>query len=238
MNVASILPPWSACLSAFHLDRWMMGELAPTDAESVRSHVTTCAACSTAVAGMRGVREEMRALPLPIVLAAPPRRRWRPRAAAGALGLVLAACLVLGLRAQFPGARSKGQGPALGMYVQHGGEVRRAGPGDLVAAGDAVRFSVTLPSPAYVAVLSIDPVGRASVYFPEGKLAAPVPAGTDVPLPLGTRLDDTLGEERLLALFCSTAIELEPVRLALQASRDAAPVPEGCQGARWRFVKR
>ncbi len=59
-----------------------------------------------------------------------------------------------------------------------------------------------------------------------------------MPLPLGTRLDATTGEERLVGLFCSSPVELEPVRLALQKAPDAAPLPTDCQGLRWSFVKR
>jgi len=239
MNLATTPLSWNACLSGLRLDRWIMGELAPADAEAVGAHVSACAACSTAVAGIRGVREEVHALPLPLGLVRPTARRRVPRAAAaGALGLALAATLVLALRPE-RGDRLKGPGGlALAMYVQHGGDVRRAWPGELVAPGDAVRFAVTSPVPAFVAVLSIDPAGRASVYFPQGPRAARVQAGSDVPLPLGTRLDDTTGEERVLGLFCSSAVELEPVRLALQQSGDAAPLPSDCQGLRWSFVKR
>jgi hypothetical protein len=124
------------------------------------------------------------------------------------------------------------------MYVQHGDEVRRAAPGESVSPGDAVRFAVSTPLPAYVAVLSLDPAGKASVYFPQEPRAARVPAGSEVPLPLGTRLDATTGEERLLGIFCASAVELEPIRLALERGQDAAPLPADCQGLRWSFVKR
>ena len=237
MNLELALPPWTACLSALRLDRWMMGELEPTDAETVRTHVTACAGCSTALAGMRGVREELRTLPLPPALLTR-RATWRPRAAWGTLGLAMAAGLLLVLRPAVPTERSKGAAPALAMYVQHGDEVRRAGPGEELAAGDAVRFAVSTPVPAFVAVLSLDPAGRAFVYFPEGDQAAPVAPGVEVALPLGTRLDATVGEEWLLGLFCTSPVALEPVRLQLESSAGTAPLPEGCQGVRWSFVKR
>jgi len=240
MNLATTPLSWNACLSALRLDRWMMGELDAADAESVGTHLSTCAACSAAVAGMRGVREEVRALPLPpALLGRPPLRRPVPRGAAVAgLGLALAASVLLMLRTEGAGERRKGAGVGLVMYVQHGDEVRRAAPGETVAPGDAVRFAVSTPAPAFVAVLSLDPAGRASVYFPQGPRAAEVPAGAEVPLPLGTRLDATVGEERLLGLFCTAPVELEPIRLALQQARDAAPLPTDCQGLRWSFVKR
>jgi hypothetical protein len=231
------LPAWTACFSALRLDRWMMGELDPTDAESIRLHLATCAGCSTAVAGMRGVREELRSLPLPPALAAP-RVSWKPRAAWATVGLALAATLVLVLRPGPLTERSKGHALGLSMYVQHGGEVRRAGRGDAVAPGDAVRFAVSTPVVAYVAVLSLDPNGRAFVYFPDGAQAARVAAGSEVALPLGTRLDATRGEERLLGLFCNAPVSLEPLRRGLEESAGALPLPAGCQGVRWSFVKR
>jgi hypothetical protein len=239
MNPAIDPPLWPACLSAFQLDRWMMGELPPPDAETVREHLAGCPTCTEAVAGMRTVREEIRALPLPSIPGMAPSARPRaPRLVLGGLALALAASLVVALRPDAPIERLKGAGVALGMYVQHGDEVRRAGPGETVSPGDAVRFSITTPVPSYVAVLSVDPVGRAFIYFPEGGRTVRMPAGPEVPLPLGTRLDETVGEERLVALFCTAPVELEPVRRTLERAGDAAPLPPGCQGVQWSFVKR
>jgi hypothetical protein len=238
MNLATTPLSWNACLSALRLDRWMMGELDAVESETVGTHVSGCTACSTAVAGMRGVREEVRALPLPAALGRPAPRRRVPAFAIAGAGLALAASLLLVIRTPSPTERSKGTGLGLSMYVRHGDEVRRAAPGESVSPGDAVRFAVTTPAQAYVAVLSLDPTGKASVYFPQGPRAAQVPAGTDVPLPLGTRLDATTGEERLLGLFCASAVELEPIREALERGREAASLPADCQGVRWGFVKR
>jgi len=240
MNLDTTPLSWNACLSAFRLDRWMMGELAAAEAEHVGTHVSACAMCSTAVAGMRGVREEVRSLPLPSVLDRPPVPRRRRFIAVIGFGVALAASLLLVVRSEAPSSaqRRKGTGLGLTMYVQHGQEVRRASPGESVSPGDAVRFAVSTPTPAFVAILSLDAAGRAWVYFPQHPRAAPVTAGTEVPLPIGTRLDATIGEERLLALFCASPVELEPVRLALEQAQDAAPLPPDCQGLRWSFVKR
>jgi len=225
---------WPACHSALHLDRWLAGELPASDAAALEVHVHGCARCAEAVAELRAARSE--ALPALRPVRRPPPRRLGPFPAALAGGLAAAAVLLLFLRPG-EGERTKGSAVSLGMWVQHGGEVRRAGPGDEVAAGDAVRFSVTTPWPAYVAVLSVDAAGRASIYFPDGPAAAPVAPGADVALPLATRLDATVGEERLVALFCDRAVALEPVRAALEAGRPGA-VPGGCQETRWSFRKR
>ena len=240
MNLDATHLSWNACLSAFRLDRWMMGELAAPEAEHVGTHVSGCALCSTAVAGMRGVREEVRTLPLPAVLDRPPLPRRRRSIAVAGAGLALAASLLLVLRSEKPASveRRKGSGLGLTMYVQHGERVRRAAPGETVSPGDAVRFAISTPTSAFVAVLSLDPLGRAWVYFPQQPRAVQIAAGTEVPLPIGTRLDASTGEERLLALFCNSPVELEPVRLALEQAQDAAPLPPDCQGLRWSFVKR
>jgi putative zinc finger protein len=222
---------WPACFSALHLDRFALGELDPAAANEVRAHLTTCTRCSEAVESMRP-RE-----PLPPLRVVPlrPRSRWIRVVAAGA-GLAAAASVLFLLRPPGPGERSKGAGFALGMYVQHGGEVRRAGSGEEVAPGDAVRFTVTAPSDGYLAVLSLDPQGRGSIYYPAGPRAAKVSAGSDVALPLGTRLDASVGEEQIVGLFCAAAVDLEPLRAGLE--KGATAVPEGCQVTRWTFVKR
>ena len=223
---------WPACLSSFHLDRFLAGELDELEAERVRAHAAECPRCGPALEAIRAGREER--LP-PLRLVAPVRRsrRWWTAAAAGA-GMAVAASLLLVVRS--PAERSKGSGFALAMYVEHGGEVRRAGPGEIVAAGDAVRFAVTAPQPAYVAVFSVDPRGKGSIYFPSGARADRVQAGVDVALPLGTRLDDSVGEERIVGLLCAAPVELEPVREKLE--RGDGTFPDECQVTRWSFVKR
>jgi hypothetical protein len=116
--------------------------------------------------------------------------------------------------------------------VRHLSLVRRVAPGEAVAVGDAVRFAVTMREPAYVAVLSVDPRGRASVYVPPSE----VRAGEDVPLPVATRLDETTGEETVVGVFCAKPFDAEPMRTALEkgASLDSF----GCRVTRWSFVKR
>jgi len=221
---------WAACFSALHFDRFLAEELDRAEAERLRHHVADCTRCAAALARLQKASEER----LPPLRVVPPPSRVPLRAVAAAAGLAAAASLLLMVRP--PGNRVKGSAFTLGMYVDHRGEVRRAAPGDTVAAGDAVRFAVTVPVDTHVAVLSLDSKGHGSIYFPAGGRAELVRAGADVALPLGTRLDETVGEERILGLFCSSAIELEPLRLQLE--RGGPAIPDGCQVTRWSFVKR
>ena len=136
---------WPACLSALHLDRFLAGELDELAARRVRQHVLACSRCAGAVEGMRAARDEPLP-PLRVVPLAPRARRW-PRAAAAGIALAAAASLLLVVRT--PGERPKGSGIGLRMYVEHGGEVRPAVPGEVIAPGDAVRFAVTTPRKAF-----------------------------------------------------------------------------------------
>jgi hypothetical protein len=223
---------WPACLSALQLDRFRLGELSGAEEEEVRAHVAGCERCAEA---LRELSAEEPLPPLRVVPLQPRRTRMWGRAVAAGAGVAAAASLLIVLRPQ-AGERSKGSAPELIMYVQHEGEVRRAGPGETVAAGDAVRFATSTPTASYVAVLSLDPQGHGSIYFPLGARAELLPAGHDVPLPLGTRLDATVGEERIVGLFCSAPVELEPVRASIE--RGGLHIPDGCQVTRWSFVKR
>ncbi len=229
---------WPACHSALRLDRWMAGELPGPEAEALSAHVAGCARCRDAVASLTEARDRTVLPPLRARPAARRAPRWFSWTGVGAAGVAAAAALLLVVvRPALDPGRLKGAAPGLGMYVQHGDTVRRAGAGERVAPGDAVRFSVTLREPAYVAVLTLDPTGAASVYYPGGDRAEPVNPGTDVALPLATRLDATVGEERVFGLFCDRPVELEPVRAKLAAVASGF-VPPGCRVTRWSFEKR
>ena len=220
------------CFSSLQLDRLLAGELTEGEAERIRVHLAACGRCATALDALRAASEER----LPPLRVVPLVSRSRPpiRTIAAAVGLAAAASLLLVVRP--PSSRLKGAGFALNMYVDHQGEVRRALPGETVAPGDAVRFAVSSPVRTYVGVLSLDAKGRGSIYFPAGGRAEAVEAGHDVALPLGTRLDETVGEERIFGLFCTEPVELEPLRQQLE--RGAPSVPDACQVTRWSFVKR
>jgi anti-sigma factor RsiW len=185
---------WQACLSAYQLDRFRMGELSAAEQRNVEAHLEGCARCRAAIAFLASEEGAFRALATPL---RHPRRAVGPTLA---LGAAAAVCLL----ALWPtsGVRSKGPAVSVSMYVQHGTSVRRALPGEVVAPGDSVRFTYSSRAPATVAVLSLDGAGVATVYFPAGQETVPLPAAEDAPLPLATQLDGVLGEEKVVALFC------------------------------------
>ena len=174
--------------------------------------------------------------------AGPPRRRRGPwLVAAGALAAATILVLALGNE---PPADDGAQGPPpkpsvhVGFFIERGGAIWPGRPGEIVRPGDTIQFTTTTDVPGFVAVLSVSPDGQVDVLYPEGRKAAAIPAGREVGLPASTILDDTLGQERIVGLFCSQAVELEPVRLALQAQPATLPPPTGCHTEVFTWNKR
>ena len=233
MNASLENVRWDACQSAYRLDRFRLGELPASEHAEVKMHLETCTRC-------RAAKDELAAGEASFRTVAPPwqkpRRNQRRAIAYGAGAFAMAAAVLVAVQPST--VRSKGAPESLGMYVQHGQSVRRALPGEAVEPGDSVRFTYSSPSSTFLAILSVDGAGVASVYFPEGRDTATVPAAQDAPLPLATRLDGVLGEERAVAVFCQQSHALEPLREALQASPTAPPEVPGCTLVAFRFSKR
>jgi hypothetical protein len=206
------------------LDELLVSELTSGEEQAAGEHMKTCPACSNRA---RALREKRVALPS---LSLPPRvRRW-PSLGAFAMGGAIAAALALFV--VFPrttdssSTRLKG-GPRLSYFVKRGADTRPGGAGETVRAGDTLIFATSSAAPRFVAILSREGSGKASVYFPSGTRAEPVDAGREVVLPLATVLDDAVGTEQIYGLFCTSAEPLEPLRSALAAT-GRLPMPDGC----------
>ncbi|MBE2249048.1 MAG: DUF4384 domain-containing protein [Myxococcus sp.] len=118
---------------------------------------------------------------------------------------------------------------------REGGAAEALKPGAVVRPGDRVRFSVRAPGAGFVAVLSRDGAGHASVYYP---FAASQPAahdGNEALLPDAIRLDDVLGAERVWALFSARPFELSP--LLRQLERGETPSATGLSTASLMWTK-
>jgi hypothetical protein len=92
---------------------------------------------------------------------------------------------------------------------------------------DQVRFVVSTDRPRYVAILSVDGAGVASVYYPTSGAPASLQQGRDLALEGGIELDGVSGEERIYALFCEDPIDVARERASLLATKVVAP-REGC----------
>ena len=124
------------------------------------------------------------------------------------------------------GVRSKG-GPRLGFFVKRDGRVLRGHDGFTVHPGDLLRFSVTTLEPRHVAILSRDGRGVVSECYPGDGRSRGLAVSRDELLDSSVELDDTLGDEKIVAVFCDEPFEVGP--LAARLGRGGAlAVSESC----------
>jgi hypothetical protein len=107
-----------------------------------------------------------------------------------------------------------------------------------VAPRDTIRFEVKGAAGGFVAILSRDPQGAISVYYPfGGSTAEPFDAAQSL-LPHAIELDDTLGHEDLYVLHSTKPFDVGWAVQALGAGRplkEAAPA--GISVGHASFVK-
>jgi len=202
------------CLSRLHCDQLLNGEL--EDRDDLKRHHASCQRCTALLAAHR---QERAGFAVPRARAS---RRWTIgfAAVAAAFGLWLVAS-----RDRHDGAETRSKGkPALTFYVKHSEVVREGGPGEVVYPNDAINFTVSTEVPAYLAIVSVDGAGKVSAYYPAGPAAAAIPTGRDQVLPRSVLLDDTLGVERVVGVFCDRPIAV--AELVAAVARDA--ISGGC----------
>lgn len=233
------LPP--GCISDLRFEALRVAELTRAQEDELRAHCASCLRCGER---RRLLEQELTAIEARLPAwssraqptnAASPLRRHAP----WLTGLALAACALLLALPRFDRdtIRTKG-GPSFGFFVKRGALVFEGSDDEQVHPGDVLRFVVTPQGARYVAILSRTASGEASVYYPAGDSAASVAEDAQrVALDSATELDQSLGDEQLIALFCSRPFQTEPVRLEL-AQRGALQTMAGCSTATQRIHKR
>lgn len=178
---------------------------------------------------------------------APKRTKWRMPwvLGTGFAGIAMATAAVMFIAQPLqedPGKeRRKGAGVRLGFWVKHGDAVRVGDDREVVHPGDSIRFSVTTDAPSYVTVLSLDAEGTASVYFPNpGDFDEPqsIDPGNQVALPIATRLDNVVGEEQVIGIFCKKPVDPTVLQQKLTEEGLGFSLPSSCDAELITFDKR
>jgi hypothetical protein len=231
------------CISDWTFDAWRAGELDKDGTVALEEHLTLCERCQRRRESIerQAVQfwDRAGALPTRPSGSRPVRRRWLvPSAVAfSALAAVaVIAHLAPGSREAADEVRRKGQSH-ITFHVQHGGKVTAGTDGQTVFPGDRLRFSITTGKPVHVAILSLDGVRVASVYFPPGKTSRSFGVVNSQPLDSSVLLDGTLGNETVWALFCDKEFDLAPLRAQLEREGRLS-VPAGCSLDQHTLVKR
>jgi hypothetical protein len=207
----------------------------------VEAHATGCARCRAWLLAAATVEERFQAEVVPRLvprlrqaLAAAEggaaRRRARVRPGWWLGGLAAAACAGLAI-ALLPVLRPPellAKGAGLTVHVRHGEAVRVARPGERVAPGDELRFSLAPARTCFAWVASLDAAGTVSLLAPAGG-TAPVRVAGPGTLPGSAALDATPGPERVFAICSPTPRAWAEVEGAL---RDLAQRRRGAEGVR------
>jgi hypothetical protein len=157
---------------------------------------------------------------------------WQARfAAVAALAAVLLIAFVPRVEEAPPGP-----GPFhVGVFARRAGVVAPLPEGGEVAPGDELLFATWGEEERYVAVIVADTGGETTVAFPpEGRAPALHGAGRGVPLPDTSVTAGGEGEISIHAYFCPDALDLGPIRRALEAGE--RPRPAGCAVDRIELV--
>jgi len=257
------------CLSDLKLDRLLSGELSTELERVARAHLAECPACAERslelsadrvsfaeaapaldlrLGSDRAVAARLPSAPLRSV---PVRRRW-----IGGVALAVAAMFAFGIgltqilreRGGVDGSspsaadatRTKGGSVTFGFVVRRGDHTFAGEAAQTLHPGDLLRFTFGAASQVYVGVWGVDAQGRVSSYQQSPELGRLL-AGPSQPLPEAVELDESLGEERLVAVHCRAPHSVADITAALSASA-AAPqfpvrLPADCSSESLTIVK-
>jgi len=242
----SDLTPQTECISDLLIDEALTSELPMATRDELERHMAQCSRCRSHWDDIVREREaflsnapSFEALAAKVARTArlPASARTGPWLAGFGAALAATAAIVL-ILARYPAQpvvpaaveqdartssqqattiRSKG-GPHIGFFIKSDARVSDGQSGAIVHPGDRLRFTYSSDTSRYLALFNLD-AKQASVYYPNGANARRVAAGRDVALDFSIELDQTIGREKIFAVFCEAPFKLEPMRIALADNR-------------------
>jgi len=223
-------------VSDLRFDRLLAGELADDVAAAVRADASGCVVCETRLAQL--TRDSELFAQRPALMATSRRRRmwW----IAAPIAMAAAAAVMLLVRTEPPpsGERVKGTADAqLVVLAGRPGAMRVVQSGDHVRGGEYLQVGYSAQRDGFGAVLSRDGAGSTTVYVNAApSVMVPLAAGRDQAFPGSTLLDDTLGGEIIVVLWCERPLGLEPLVQELATTGDVV-APAGCTTRRVTYTK-
>jgi hypothetical protein len=216
-----------AHVSDLRWDRLLAGELAEVDRADALAHAETCSACAARrmeiTAGFDAFANLAPALP----------RRARPLRFVAAFATVAIAAaaviLVVNRPSNSGGERTKGgTGPKLMLAAGARARIAPVLSGDRVAPGDSVQAAYTATRDGFGAVIARDGSGAVSAYVPaQGDAMVALPRGTLRSFPGSTILDDVVGAQVVVIVWCEAAQPIAPLVAELRAT-GSVTAPAGC----------
>ncbi len=240
-------------LSSESIDLLLLSALPSHDAQAAQQHLLTCSSCK---AQWQALSEDQKRFEQFVFARTLPKVQARLEAQRGsiwekfrwkvwvpALGVAMAAVMLM-FKSQGTQLDAdvyigiKGQ-PTLEIFAVRGSsDAFAVAPGVALQPKDRIRFVVNPAGAKYLLVASRDGAGTFSVYHPFGaQRSQPLSeqkARLDVPG--AVELDDTLGPERVVAVFSADPVTAEQVEEALRADEKNPKLP-GVRFVSFEFVK-
>ncbi len=213
-------------------DRLLAGELAADQRDVAHVHAESCAHCGARLRELTAEREAFKLRPVGFPLVAPRRRKWWTWAPL--VPVLAAVAIFVVVRTRPPEQPDQidrpkgGGGVSLLLSVGAPGALAAVSSGDAIRPGDYLQAGYTTQRDGYGAVLSRDPVRAVTTYVPSsGDVMVSLPAGTERSFPQSTILDDVVGSERIVIVWCETA---HPLAALLAELRDHGAIepPADC----------
>lgn len=229
------------CLSDLALDRLVVfnarGAALP---EAAKAHLDSCESCEARLGALRQAHARFSlAPPSSSPFRSARRRLWLAASlASAAVVLILALALLPKTRAPAKSIGRKGS-VSFGVYVLRDQRVQRGRSGDAYFPGDRLRFFYTSDQPTHLAIFDVESSGAITPFVASGQHAKALPPGSQKLLEDTIELDDALGEETLVGVFCPHPFELKTVQRALQTRGFEAFAPQqGCELKNFTLLKR
>lgn len=206
------------CPRRFELIRLAAGDGEEEELNVLRAHADSCPQCGSLLTSLEKQRNEfLKRHPFeeiaPTLLKGRRRRPlyWLAPAAAAAALLLVAGILWFALSPE-PTIRTKGD-ISLAFFVQKGGEAVPGQAGGIYRKNDRIQFAYSSGPNRYVFLVSLDDRGAVSNFNHQGaETSVPIKPGTNRVLEGSIILDDSVGPERIFAVFSNQPLRLEEVK--------------------------
>jgi hypothetical protein len=159
-------------ISTLKLHQFRYGELDADASALVRSHVDGCDVCRGRLQAQEAVRAEVVARPVPEALRVKPRSAWwRPLLALLGGGALVAATALVAVQVAeekpvepIEVVRSKGDLPAVEVWVADDGGAHLLGDAERLGEGDRVQLQLDPRGARWVTVAGVDGTGEIEIY--------------------------------------------------------------------------
>lgn len=252
MNITPLSARGHATSEALDL---LLMESLPSEARAqLERHLGDCHVCQSALSELKADQQHFNRFVYPRTVQAveasgdrrgTPWLRWMPAVGLAGLALVAVAVLNVGqndeqqpyIGVKGPGSKASVGAPELEVFARRpNGAVFSVTPGATLKVGDQLRFAVNPKDFTHVLVVSVDGASQFSVYVPfDGAQAAQVIQEKKQELPGAVELDETVGREKLVAVFAKRSVTAKEVATAL--SMPGQPVIGGAVIEVLEFVK-